>query len=172
MLPAMKRKNARTHWLTAAFTATILAGCGPLNPDVQSANKYLNQLQPLLIENSHLTERVLHQAAGIYNKDGKSDALEARWSNEITPLAEHLHHQSQFIEPPPSWSPHHDELVAIWGSRARAYRTLSESLATANRKSWDAARTEASDAKVQEEIWFKQMNQDLGTLNMGVDPSP
>ena len=172
MLPAMKRKNARTQWLAAAFTATMLSACGPLNPEVQSANRYLNQLQPLLIENSHLTERVLHQAADIYNKEVKSDALEDRWSDEITPLAEHLHHQAQFIEAPPTWSPRHDDLVEIWGSRARAYRALSESLATADRKSWDAARKEASDVKVQEENWFKQMNQDLAVLNMGVDPSP
>jgi hypothetical protein len=144
------------------MAATGLSGCGPFSADVQETNAYLKQLQPLLVENGHLSERVLVLASRVYNEQGDTDALALAWTAEVVPLAEHLHHQSQYVEAPDTWTTRHADLVEIWGDRAQVYRALSESVVMADKEQWKVARTKATEATLAEETWFKEVNKDLG----------
>lgn len=168
MLPAMSSLTRAV--LVMGLTATV--GCGPLSPEAQSTNKYLRELQPLLVENGHLAERILILSAAVYNEDGGKDDLVTSWSTEVVPLAEHLHHQSQFLTAPDDWSARHSELVVIWGDRALAYRSLSEALILADVEEWEKGRSEATQVKLREEEWFKEVNQILANTGQQIDPTP
>lgn len=150
-----------------------LVGCGPLSPEAQQANAYVKDLQPLLVENGHVAERVLLLAANVYNQP-KTDpeALGAAWTNDVVPLAEHLHHQAQLVEAPAPWVASHAELVDIWGDRAKAYRSLSEALVLTDDQGWTTARTEVTQLKRKEEEWFKKTNTSLAVHGLWVDPTP
>lgn len=154
------------------LSSLALSGCGPFSPEVQQTNAYLKDLQPLLVENGHLAERVLVLASRVYNKDGDADALAESWTAEVVPLAEHLHHQAQFIDAPAPWSEEHGELVEIWGDRALAYRSLSEALVLADLDAWKTARSQSTKVKLREEEWFKEVNAELATHGMVIDPTP
>jgi hypothetical protein len=156
-----------------AALAISCAGCGPLSPDVQEANRYLKQLQPLLIENSHLASQVLNLAADSYNEKGDAESLAESWATQVVPLAEHLHHQTAALPAEGAWSMRQTDLVEIWGNRAQAYRGLSESLAVADRAAWTTSVAKANAVQLDEEVWFKQTNKALAALSLPpVDPTP
>lgn len=137
-----------------------------------SAGTYVEQLQPLLQENSLLAERVLFQAAAIYNNAARPDDVANKWESDITPIAEHLHFQAKLLQAPEDWVDTHANLVEIWGDRAAAYRDISEGLRQADRERWDRGSKAAEEVKLQEEDWFVGANERLGSINVSLDPYP
>lgn len=157
---------------TALPLALVLSGCTQLDPATTATTDYLTRLQPLLQENSLLAERVLFQAAGLYNDATKPSQVAQAWTVEIVPLAEHLHHQSTFVSAPEPWSARHAELVEIWGERAEAYRNLSEAIRLGDAPLWNDSRKKADSVKLAEEDWFNNLNRAVGPLGLVVDPYP
>jgi hypothetical protein len=149
-----------------------LAGCAGLSPASSSTTVYLSELQPLLQENSLLAERVLFQAAAIYNEAAKPEQIANAWSAEIVPLSEHLANQAGFVSAPEPWSANHAELVEIWTDRAVAYRNLVEAIKTADADQWNTARAQADDVKLAEEKWFDALNEKLAPQGLVVDQYP
>ena len=143
-----------------------------MSPEAQRDKAYVKDIQPLLVENGHLAERVLLLSAKVYNKDGDPDSVAQAWTRDVVPLAEHLHNQAQFVTPPKSWLEDHDELVGIWGERAQAYRSLSEALVLSDVDAWKQARAQATRVKLAEEEWFKESNKRLAASNLPIDPTP
>lgn len=137
-----------------------------------ATSKYLGQLNPLLHENGLLAERVLLQAAQVYNDAAKPEQVADAWVAEIVPLAEHLHDQASFVEPPPPYATTHQEIVQIWGDRAVAYRSLGEAIQSGNTDEWNKATGLASDVKLREEKWFDTLNTALAESGLSVDPYP
>ncbi len=168
MLPAM----SPTRIIAAPAFAVVLVACSALSPDTQAANRYVKELQPLLVENGHLASRVLSLAARVYNGEGDPGDLARAWTSEVVPLAEHLHQQAQFVQAPEPWAARHEELVDIWGDRAQAYRTLSEALVLADLDGWKKGRAEATEVKLREEEWFKSANLTLAPMGIQLDPMP
>lgn len=134
--------------------------------------QYLNQINPLLHENGLLAERVLLQAAKVYNDAVKPDQVAEVWVDEIVPLAEHLQNQASFVEPPAEHMQTHQELVAIWRDRAVAYRNLGEAIQSGSTDEWNKATALASDVKLREEKWFDTLNTALAESGRTVDPYP
>jgi hypothetical protein len=148
----------------------VLGGCGASDDET---TQYLNALQPLMQENGLLAERVLLQAAKIYNNEAvKPDQVADAWIHEIVPIAEHLHNQASFVAPPSSFATTHADLVLIWGDRALAYRNLGEAIQTGNTDEWNKARELANQVKLREERWFDTLNGALAPSNLMVDPYP
>lgn len=163
-------RNA-TH--SALLLTLTLTGCGPLSPDVQEANRYLRQLQPLLIENRQLADQVLANAAAVYNSASDEDELAKAWTTDVVPLAEHLHHQATAVQPEGAWGDRQEALTQIWGDRAQAYRALSEALIVADRSAWPAEARRAREVQLREETWFKETNAVLADLGLAaIDPTP
>lgn len=150
----------------------VLSGCNQLDPATTATTDYLNLLQPLLQENSLLAERVLFQAAGIYNEATKPSQVATAWTSEIVPLAEQLHHQASFVVAPEAWSQRHSGLVDIWGERATAYRNLGEAIRLGDAALWNDSRKKADAVKLAEEDWFNDLNRAVGPLGLVVDPYP
>lgn len=150
----------------------MMMGCGPFSPEVQESHRYLKALQPLIVENGHLTDEVLGAAAQIYNETADMDEQAQFWSRRVVPLAEHLHQQSGNIPVPETWAEDHGSLQEIWGNRAAAYRELGEALTLAEMDRWTTARKQATDVKFAEEDWFKRANQRLAMYNLSVSPTP
>ena len=150
----------------------LLASCQPIDPAATATTEYLTRLQPLLQENSLLAERVLLQAAAIYNDAAKPEQVAAAWTSDIVPIAEHLHYQSAFVAAPDVWAANHNELIAIWGDRALAYRNIGEAIKLADPEAWKSARELAEGVKVREETWFDALNKAVGPMGMVVDPYP
>ncbi len=144
------------------------------DPATRAASDYITELQPLLQENSLLAERVLYQAAAIYNDATRPDEVADAWTGTIVPLSEHLHDQASFVvlEEGNPWAERHEALVAIWGERAHAYRSISEGLERADRERWDEGRKLADEVKVKEEQWFDEMNTQVTPLGFVVDAYP
>jgi hypothetical protein len=159
MLPSM--------WTTLPLVIALACSGGD---DVTT--QYLGQLRPLLQENGLLAERVLLQAAKVYNEEAKPDQVADVWIEEIVPLAEHLQNQATLVVPPPPYASSHAEIVAIWGDRALAYRNLGEAIQSGSTNDWNAATTLTSDVKLREEKWFDTLNTALAPSGSSVDPYP
>ena len=168
MLPTM----SLTRSIAPSVLGLGLVACAALSPETRDTHRYVKELQPLLVENGHLASRVLSLAARVYNDQGAPDDLAATWTDEVVPLAEHLHQQAQFLQPPEPWAARHQELVDIWGDRAMAYRTLSEALVLADPDAWKKGRAEATEVKLREEEWFKGANLTLAPMGIQLDPMP
>ncbi|MBX2803653.1 MAG: hypothetical protein KTR31_38610 [Myxococcales bacterium] len=149
----------------------VLASC-QVDPAARSTTEYLTKLQPLLQENSLLAERVLFQASAVYNGATRPDEVSDAWTTDIVPVAEHLHHQSTFVAAPAEWSATHANLVAIWGERANAYRSISEGLRTADQETWDSGRKLAETVKIREEEWFDMVNNTVAPMGFMLDAYP
>ena len=158
--------------LRALPAVLLLASCQQMDPAGQATTEYLTRLQPLLQENSLLAERVLLQAAAIYNDATKPEQVATAWSGDIVPIAEHLHHQSSFVAAPDVWAAKHNELVAIWGDRALAYRNIGEAIKLADAEQWKSARELADGVKLREEKWFDTLNEAVAPMGLVVDPYP
>jgi hypothetical protein len=148
-----------------------LAACA-LDPDSRAAADYVTRLQPVLFENAELADEVLSLSSQVYEKKIPSDKLEQSWDADIVPLAEHLHDQASFVEPPPGWGESHAQLVAIWGDRASAYRSLGRAIHDGDTERWRQARELADGVKLREEEWFRTTNQRLVSYRLVVDPFP
>ena len=155
--------------MTALFL--VVLSCSSSSP-TRTASIYVGQLQPLLQENSLLAERVLLQAADLYNNAARSEDVVQKWETDITPVAEHLHFQAKHAEVPEEWSERHDQLVRIWGDRGGAYRDITEGLRLVNRERWDRGTKSADEVKLAEEDWFVAINEELGAINVSLDPYP
>lgn len=155
--------------MTALF---LLAFSCTTDSATRSASTYVEQLNPLLQENSLLAERVLFQAAAIYNNAARPDDVASKWETDITPIAEHLHFQAKLVQPPEEWTEQHGALVVIWGDRASAYRDISEGLRLADRERWDRGSKAAEEVKLSEEDWFTAVNEKLATINVALDAYP
>ena len=156
--------------LIALLLAT--SGCQVADPTTRAATDYLVMLQPLLQENSLIAERVLFQAAALYNDATVADEVAAAWTSDIVPLAEHLHHQASFVSAPAEWTSSHSALVTIWGERATAYRNISEGLRMADTAKWDQGRNMAATVKIQEEEWFDTVNTTIAPMGFVIDAYP
>ena len=161
------------EYVAAMFLPLLLitTAC-QIDPEARSATTYVAKLQPLMQENSLLAERVLYQAAAIYNGATRPDEVADAWSSDIVPLAEHLHHQAGFVEPPENWSQQHAALVAVWGERAHAYRSISEGLERADKDLGEQGRNLAEQVKLKEESWFEEVNGQIGPMGFTIDAYP
>ena len=155
-----------------ALGAALFSGCDRFDPQVAEDRAYVRLLIPILQDNALLSERILIEAAAVYNKTSEPEKLATSWNQEIVPLAEHLHSQASFAKPPESWTSQHGELVDIWGDRAQAYRALSDAIGTADDSQWQASRDLADGIKLAEEKWFASTNARLDQSRLSVDQFP
>ncbi len=150
----------------------VLTTCLEPDPATLAATDYFEKLRPLLHENSILTERVLFQAAKVYNEADKVPPLAPDWTGEVVPLAEHLHHQASFVSAPDPYAEQHAKLVDLWGRRALAYRQIGEAVFTSDLATFIDARKKADELKLEEERWFDHLNEAMAPLGLLVDPYP
>lgn len=155
---------------TLVFLAGWMVAC--TSPAKQSAADYVGRVQPLMVENSALSEQVLLEAAAVYNEAAGPKDVAAAWETRIVPLSEHLATQASLVAPPPDYAGTHASLVKIWNDRAMAYRALSEATRTANAELWNAARTKVDQVNAQETAFFNDLNRQLGPMSLQVDPYP
>lgn len=155
--------------LVLLLTTSSLFGCGPLD---SSANTYLDQLDPLIVENAILAERVLVLAAGLYNEEAEPARVAEAWEGEIVPLAEHLHAQASVVIAPTEWAPQHNQLVGIWSSRAEAYRDIAIAVETGDEARWKGATGKARQVKLDEEEWFRSVKNELSLRGLTVSQFP
>lgn len=153
---------------TAPLTLTVLASCSAMNPQTKAATVYLESLRPLMIENSTLADRVLVQAAAIYNEAETPHEVAQAWETEIVPLSEHLADQAALVAAPEPFAAKHAELVSIWTDRALAYRSVAEAIRVGDPDTWAPARLNAENAKIREENWFNELNKVVVPLGIPV----
>ncbi len=156
----------------SALAVLLACSCASMDPEMQRATDYVTRLQPLLQENSLLAERVLLQAAVVYNDQVEPKAMVDAWTQDVVPIAEHLHNQSVLVAAPQGYGEAHQQLVIVWGERARAYRDLSEAIYTADTKQWTKAKEDAKNVRIREEEWFEDLNSTLAARGIVVDPYP
>lgn len=142
------------------------------DPARNEAATYINDVQPLMLENRHLAERRLALAAEIYNEEIDGDALARRWSDEIIPLSRHLHAQAELVEPPESWGELHSTLVTTWADRADAYTEMGESLSLSDRERWEKAREVHGSVLKREEQWFDSVRGRLAQYSLDLEQYP
>lgn len=164
----------RVRTLALTVVVIVASACGPFDPETRAHRAYIRQVQPLLVENSLLAERVLVLAADVYNRKDKVDteAMARMWTSDVVPLAEHLHSHATFVEPPPEWVDAHGQLVDIWSDRAQAYRAIGESITMADPDLWKNARELTDTVKLREEEWFRNANLRLAPKSLSVDQFP
>ena len=59
--------------LAVAPLCALGPSCASFDPDLRATTEYLQRLEPLLVENGLLAERVLVSAADIYNEKAKPE---------------------------------------------------------------------------------------------------
>jgi len=165
-IPRLKR------YLWLGLALSFASSCDRFSAETRDNRTYVNVMMPILQDNSLLAERVLVEAAGVYNEKSEPEALVQNWTDEITPLAEHVHSQASFATPPESWSEQHAKIVDIWGQRAQAYRALSDAIQTADDTQWQSSRDQADGVKLAEEKWFESTNKRLVQSGLVLDQFP
>ncbi len=157
--------------LTLLTATSLVVGCGP-DPEHQKTVDYLTALHPVLQENSLLAERVLVQAAHVYNKDADADAIADAWATEVLPLAQQIPVLAEEVHPPPHLTVDHQNLVSIWTKRAEAYREVVEGLGTADRARFQAASNSTAAITLSEDQWVRGFNAKIEPLRLYVDLYP
>lgn len=154
-----------------SFIALTLVACSP-GPERLEAEQYAVAVDPLLVENSILSDQVLDLAADVYNGDATPEQTRSRWAEVVVPVSAHIYDQASLVQPPPTWDTWHTDLVEIWGARADAYRELSDAQILADQQLWTAARRKADKAKLDEEQWFTEVNQEFKRFDFTLDQFP
>lgn len=153
------------------ITLLVLAACQP-NPQALAARQYLVDLDPLLLENGLVAERLLVQAGAVHDAKAQPKDTYQAWSTDIVPLAEHLRDEAAALNAPPEWLDAHKDLVAIWSTRADGYRDIDEAVEIGDPKLFKQGRDQADTAKLREESWFRDTNARLETYGLYVDQFP
>jgi hypothetical protein len=156
---------------TVLVLLSAATACGP-DPEHEKTVDYLTELHPVLLENSLLAERVLVQAAHVYNKDAQADEIASAWATEVLPIAESIPVLANEVQPPPHLSVDHNNLVDIWSKRADAYREVVEGLQTADRSRFDAASNATAAITLSEDQWVRAFNAKIEPLRLYVDLYP
>jgi len=160
------------HYAAMILVPALLASCFQPDAATVAATDYFERLRPLLHENGLLAERVLFQAARVYNEGDKVPPLAPDWTGDVVPLAEHLHHQASFVTAPDAYAEQHAKLVDLWGRRALVYRQIGEAVFTADLATFTEARKKADELQLEEERWFDHLNAAIAPLGLMVDPYP
>ncbi len=157
-----------------AVTLLVATGtaCEDNSPEAVAARAWAKDIEPLLHENSLLAEQVLEGAAEIYNGQPDAAAATKRWRDNVVPVAQHLQHQAELVEPPPVWAEPHTVLVATWTDRAGAYTDILVALETGDKELWTAGRKRSDSAKLAEEKWFQDTNKALSAYDIALDQFP
>ncbi|MCB9677883.1 MAG: hypothetical protein H6737_22480 [Alphaproteobacteria bacterium] len=158
--------------MIATLLLAGLMGCATLDPKTAAATEYVNDVQPLMLENSLLAERLLKLASQVYNEDVPQAGLSPAWNDEIVPLAEHIHIQADAVDVPDEWKDLHDNLVVIWSDRASAYRSMGEAIVLADRKRWKEARELEGQVVKREETWFQTVSTQLSQYDLTLEQYP
>ena len=152
----------------ATLLFPMLLGCPAADP----ARNEAADVQPLMLENRHLSERRLALAAAIYNDEIDGDTLARRWADEIVPLSRHLHVQASLVEAPADWQELHSTLVTTWTDRSAAYTEMGEALALADRERWEKARAIHGSVLKREEQWFDSVRGRLAQYPLELEQYP
>lgn len=156
--------------ITPLFILAVV-GCTS-DPKRNAAATYVNSVQPLMLENRHLSERRLQIAAQLYNDDVPEDGVLGRWNTDVVPLSTHLHQQAAAVDVPPEWKDVHANLVVTWKDRSHAYIAMSEALRLSDKAKWDEARKLHSAVLKREETWFESVKARLAPMDLEIDPYP
>jgi hypothetical protein len=157
--------------LLPVLSAALLAACTPSGPAPDTAT-WVRQLQPLLSENGLLAARMLEAAAQVHDGQASPTTAALTWETELAPLAVHLHHQADLVQPPARWVTAHEGLVDVWRIRADAYTRLAEALDAGDDEGWRRGRALADKAKLAEEQWFNTTNARLESEGVTLDQFP
>lgn len=152
--------------------ALTLAACNALDPATRDATQYVSDVQPLMLENARLSERLLLMAAQVYNQDVPEDGLARPWIEEVAPLAQHLAIEAENTPAPADWKADHTSLVVIWTDRSVAFRELGEALVLADQDRWMAGRDAVASYVKREEQWFRTVNDRLRPFELEIEQYP
>lgn len=141
--------------LAAAFA--FLLACG--GSEVSPGQEYVAALQPVMVENAALAQRFLTEASHIKKKEVDGAALAEVLAKELTPAAEKLSREAAAVEPhDPKLTDTHAVLVKAWADRAAAYAAMRDAWAAGDVAAWDAAVKRNTQAKLDEERYFAEVN--------------
>ena len=153
----------------ATVVLVLFAACTTADP---SAAAYEATLRPLFRANSQLAISVINLAADAHDKRVDVGAVQSRWRTAIVPSSEHIAWQAAVADVPEDWTETHDQLVAIWGQRAAAYRDLDFAIRDARREAWTQAGESVNESQVAEEAWVAEVVKILDSRGVRLDPYP
>lgn len=155
----------------AAILFFILACAG--GPEAEGAQAYVSAMEPTLVENSALAQRFLTEASRI--KKGETDGarLAETLAKELAPKAEALAKAVAAVQPDdPKLKDAHARVVKAWSDRAEAYAGLREAWSRGDVPAWDAAMKKNTQAKLDEELYFTEVNVYLAGYQLAVEQYP
>lgn len=149
----------------------VLACAG--GPEATEAQGYVDSLGPALVENGALAQRFLTEASRVKKKEIDGGQLAEVLAKELVPEATELSRTVSAIAPvEPRLATVHALLVHAWSERAAAYTALSAAWAAGDVAAWDAAMRQNTQAKLEEEQYFAQINGVLGEWDLSVVQYP
>ena len=150
----------------------FLVACGGA-PEADSARAYVTGMQPNLSENGKLAQRFLTEASRIKKHETDGSQLAEAIAKELAPQAASLAQAVAAIQPDdPRLRDTHARVVAAWGSRASAYSALSTAWAQGDLAAWDVAMKKNTQAKLEEETYFAEVNAYLGVHQLALEQYP
>lgn len=150
----------------------LAAGCSTAPLGADDARTYASSLEPLVYENGLLAQGLLGAAADVHDGDIAPAPLVSWWSDDFTPLSQHLAHQAAAVTAPTDWTERHQELVTVWEMRASAYIQLDTAISQGDADQWTAGRAAADAAKIREEEWFRSADEALAPYGLALDQYP
>jgi hypothetical protein len=154
-----------------AMTFLAFLACTP-SPTRGDAEAYTSQLAPLLDENGLLADHLLKVASRTHHAQLPVTEVTTVWTQDLAPLAQHLHIQATLIQPPAEWVVEHARLIQIWGHRAQGYELIAQGLHHADASRVKRGRALSDQAKLEEESWFQDINTRLAPDGLALDQLP
>lgn len=155
----------------AAIVFFILACAG--GPEAEGAEAYVAAMEPALVENSALAQRFLTEASRIKKKETDGSRLAEALSKELAPQADRLAKAVAAVQPDdPKLKDAHARVVKAWSDRAEAYAGLRDAWTHGDLVAWDAAMKKNTQAKLDEEAYFTDVNVYLAEYQLAVEQYP
>jgi hypothetical protein len=150
----------------------LLVGCGQ-DPMHDDAAAYHAAMQPLVARNLLLARGFLDIASQVRKGETDGARIAVRLDAELTPLADFLQTEASTLKPATAQlGDAHAVLVHAWSERAAAYHALSAAWTAGDPAALEAARQRNLQAKVEEERYFRTVNELFSAYGLELDQYP
>lgn len=150
----------------------LQVACGG-DPEADGAQAYLAAMAPVISENKGLAQRFLTEASRITKRETDGSQVAEAIAKELAPQAAALAKAVSAIQPTdPKLRDVHAQVEKAWGDRASAYTALGAAWAQGDLAAWDAAMNKNTQAKLEEERYFTEVNAYLGAHQLALEQYP
>ncbi|RME26506.1 MAG: hypothetical protein D6798_06575 [Deltaproteobacteria bacterium] len=149
------------------------AGCSLLDPGDREAKAYVEQMQPIFVQNMELTREFVDIATEVKKGEARPSDIARRFEEKLVPQATALRDAVAAVHPADEeLAATHAVLASAWTGRVEVYAELHRAWGEGDLEAFDAARRRNLKLKGAEERYLIDVNRWLAEHDRALDPYP